>query len=139
MPADSVALREAIIGTARAMNAAGINRGTSGNVSARVAGGFLVTPSGLPYAETAADDIVFVDAPGAARGRRAPSSEWRFHRDIYEARADASAIVHVHSPFATTLAWAAAASASPTSAPTSSTASWGTLANVASLANYSFG
>jgi len=104
MPADSVALREAIIGTARAMNAAGINRGTSGNVSARVAGGFLVTPSGLPYAETAADDIVFVDAPGAARGRRAPSSEWRFHRDIYEARADASAIVHVHSPFATTLA-----------------------------------
>jgi L-fuculose-phosphate aldolase len=94
----------AIIATARAMNAAGINRGKSGNVSARIDGGFLITPSGLPYADTTVDDIVAVDESGAASGTRKPSSEWRFHRDIYCARKEAAAIVHAHSPFATTLA-----------------------------------
>ena len=50
------------------------------------------------------DDIVAMTQDGTARGARQPSSEWRFHRDIYAARADAHAIVHAHSPFATTLA-----------------------------------
>ena len=61
MTADTRALRTAIIDTALQMNAAGINRGKSGNVSARTDGGFLITPSGLPYAETTPDDIVSVD------------------------------------------------------------------------------
>jgi L-fuculose-phosphate aldolase len=103
-PRDTRALRLAIVQTARRMNALGINRGKAGNVSARIEGGFLVTPSALPYDETAAEDIVAIDEQGAARGRRKPSSEWRFHRDIYAARNDAAAIVHTHSPFATTLA-----------------------------------
>jgi L-fuculose-phosphate aldolase len=101
-------LREAVIATALAMNAAGINRGKSGNVSARLRDGtfdgFLVTPSGLSYDETAPEDIVAVTPAGEAHGRRVPSSEWRFHRDIYHARPDAGAIVHAHAPFATTLA-----------------------------------
>ena len=101
---DSRALRLAVVRTARDMNALGINRGKSGNVSARIDGGFLVTPSALPYEQTAPEDIVAVDRDGEARGRRAPSSEWRFHRDIYAARAEVMAIVHAHSPFATTLA-----------------------------------
>ena len=103
-PRDTRALRLAVVRTARQMNALGINRGKSGNVSARIDGGFLVTPSALPYDETDAEGLVAVDAEGAARGRRKPSSEWRFHRDIYAARSDAAAIVHTHSPFATTLA-----------------------------------
>ena len=103
-PRDTRALRLAIVQTARRMNTLGINRGKSGNVSARIDGGFLVTPSALPYDETDAEDIVAVGEQGAARGRRKPSSEWRFHRDIYAARNDAAAIVHTHSPFATTLA-----------------------------------
>ena len=104
MQEDTVELREAIIATARAMNDVGINRGTSGNVSARVAGGFLVTPSAVPYAMTMPDDIVKVDDGGNSSGRRHPSSEWRFHRDIYLRRPEVQAIVHTHSPFATTLA-----------------------------------
>jgi L-fuculose-phosphate aldolase len=104
MTADTPALRMAIIDTALRMNAAGINRGKSGNVSARIEGGFLITPSGLPYAETRPDDVVSVDATGTASGMRKPSSEWRFHRDIYLRRPEAAAIVHAHSPFATTLA-----------------------------------
>jgi L-fuculose-phosphate aldolase len=101
---DSRALRLAVIRTAREMNALGINRGKSGNVSARIDGGFLVTPSALAYEQTAPGDIVAVDRDGEARGWRAPSSEWRFHRDIYAARPEVMAIVHTHSPFATTLA-----------------------------------
>src|SRR6185437_14512586 len=101
---DSRALRLAVMRTAREMNTLGINCGKSGNVSARIDGGFLVTPSALPYEQTAPEDIVAVDSDGEARGRRPPSSEWRFHRDIYAARAEVMAIVHAHSPFATTLA-----------------------------------
>jgi L-fuculose-phosphate aldolase len=104
MPADSASLRESIIATARAMNEAGVNHGTSGNVSARIDDGFLVTPSGLRYADTRVEDIVAVDARGVPSGRRKPSSEWRFHRDIYESRGDVDAIVHTHGPFTTTLA-----------------------------------
>lgn len=101
---DSRALRARVVATARRMNALGINRGKSGNVSARIDGGFLVTPSALPYDETTPDDIVAVDRDGRSAGRRRPSSEWRFHRDIYAVREEVEAIVHTHSPFATTLA-----------------------------------
>jgi L-fuculose-phosphate aldolase len=105
---DERALREAVIATALAMNAAGINRGKSGNVSARwrdaAFDGFLITPTGVPYAQTAPEQIVAMTLNGGAQGTALPSSEWRFHRDLYAVRADAGAIVHTHAPFATTLA-----------------------------------
>ena len=98
------ALREAVLATALAMNAAGINRGRSGNVSVRIDGGFLITPSGVPYDATMPDDIIAMTDDGERRGDGEPSSEWRFHRDIYRARRELNAIVHTHAPFATTLA-----------------------------------
>lgn len=97
-------LRAAVLECARAMNASGINRGTAGNVSVRDEGGFIVTPSGMDYSKASADDMVFVSLDGLPQGVRQPSSEWRFHRDIYAARPEAGAIVHTHSPFATSLA-----------------------------------
>jgi L-fuculose-phosphate aldolase len=97
-------VRKEIIRTALAMNSLAINRGTSGNVSARWKTGFLITPSGRRYEETSPADIVFVDAAGKPSGKWAPSSEWRFHHDIYLHRDDAQAVVHTHSSFATTLA-----------------------------------
>jgi len=97
-------LRKAIIAIALAINALGINRGKSGNVSARWKDGFLITPSGLPYEETRPADIVFVGKNRNATGKRPPSSEWRFHYDIYRTRKDAQAVVHTHSSFATALA-----------------------------------
>ena len=101
-------LRERVIATARAMNASGINRAKAGNVSARRRedgfDGFLITPTGVDYERLAPDDIVAVTCEGEPRGRLAPSSEWRFHRDIYATRSDAHAIVHTHAPFCTTLA-----------------------------------
>jgi L-fuculose-phosphate aldolase len=100
----NLALRREIILTALAMNERRINRGKSGNVSARTTGGFLVTPTGLAYDATRPGDIVAMNYAGKALGSRAPSSEWRFHRDIYVARPEVAAIVHAHSAFATTLA-----------------------------------
>jgi len=97
-------IRKQIMATALRMNALGINRGKSGNVSARWKDGFLVTPSGLPYQETKPGDIAFVDGKAAARGKRPPSSEWRFHFDIYQRKSEVNAVVHTHSSFATTLA-----------------------------------
>jgi L-fuculose-phosphate aldolase len=97
-------LRREIIATARKMNALGINRGKSGNVSARIEGGFLITPTGLEYDSTRPADVVAMTLAGKTRGVRLPSSEWRFHRDIYRSRRDAGAIVHAHAAFATTLA-----------------------------------
>ncbi|MFN3883319.1 MAG: class II aldolase/adducin family protein [Rhodocyclaceae bacterium] len=97
-------LAAAVLATARAMNAAGINRGAAGNVSARCADGFLITPTGMPYDRCVAEDMVKVGFGGTARGRRKPSSEWRFHHDIYASRPAAGAIIHAHSPFATALA-----------------------------------
>jgi L-fuculose-phosphate aldolase len=101
---NEVALRTAIIATAIRMNERRINCGKSGNVSARTETGFLITPTGLPYESLCPEDIVAVTLGGAATGPRLPSSEWRFHRDIYVDRPDAGAIVHAHSSFATTLA-----------------------------------
>lgn len=96
--------RKQIIATALRMNSLGINRGKSGNVSARWKNGFLVTPSGLPYEETKPRDIVFIDERATAKGNRPPSSEWRFHFDIYHRKSEVNAVVHTHSSFATTLA-----------------------------------
>ena len=93
-----------VLATARTMNACGINRGSAGNVSVRCEGGFIITPTGMAYDDCTAADMAKVGADGTANGLRKPSSEWRFHRDIYAARPEAGAVVHTHSPFATALA-----------------------------------
>jgi L-fuculose-phosphate aldolase len=93
-----------IIETAQATNALGINKGTAGNFSHRAEEGFFITPSGLPYRDCEPEDIVYVNQDGISDGRRKPSSEWRFHRDIYDARPEVEAIIHLHSPHATALA-----------------------------------
>ena len=96
-------LRTELVATALRLNALGINQGKSGNVSARTEGGFLVTPSGVPYDELRPGTLAFVRDDGSHEGPE-PSSEWRIHRDIYRHRADAGAVVHTHSPAATALA-----------------------------------
>ena len=97
-------IKSAVLECALAMNACGINRGTAGNVSARHGDGFVVTPTGMDYAKAVTDDMVFMRLDGTAEDVRKPSSEWRFHRDIYAARPEVGAIVHTHAPFATSLA-----------------------------------
>jgi L-fuculose-phosphate aldolase len=103
MSAEERGLRQRLVAAARRMSALGLNPGRSGNLSARVEAGFLVTPSGRAYDAMGGHDMVHVDGEGTAHGRHAPSSEWRLHRDIYRRFPAAYAVVHTHSPFATTL------------------------------------
>ncbi len=101
------ALREKVIQISRLMLSMGLTVGTSGNVSARCEDGasFLITPSGMDYEAVIPDDIVKVSvAAGERTGRRVPSIETGLHREIYLARRDVGAIVHVHSPLAAGLA-----------------------------------
>jgi L-fuculose-phosphate aldolase len=97
-------LREQIVAHGLKLTPSGLSQGTSGNLSIRSGDGFLITPSGMPYGEIAADDIVQVAMDGRYEHARKPSSEWRFHRDIYAARPDVQAIVHAHPPYSTGLA-----------------------------------
>jgi L-fuculose-phosphate aldolase len=90
------------------MQALRLSPGRSGNISVRWQDGMLITASGIrPEDMQAGADVIFVDAAGnwAAHGK-VPSSERHFHKAIYEARADAGAVVHCHSCFATALACA---------------------------------
>lgn len=82
----------------------GLNQGTSGNTSIRYENGFLVTPSGVPIDEMTPNSMIQMNMSGEAMSAGKPSSEWRFHRDIYQARPEVSAVIHTHSMFATTLA-----------------------------------
>ena len=96
-------LSQQIIDTCLAMNAQGINQGNAGNVSVRTDDGFLITPSGLSYDKLTPGDIVYMGMDGSHEGLLTPSSEWRMHLDIYAARPEASAVIHAHSTFATSL------------------------------------
>ena len=98
------ALRQQLIETAMAMNASGLNQGTSGNLSVRSEKGMLITPSGMDYAGLSLDDIVRMDFDGNCQATRKPSSEWRFHAAIYQHRPEANAVLHAHPVSCTTLA-----------------------------------
>lgn len=104
IPGDTTSLRQELIAAARRLVSSGLTRNTSGNISHRVPGGFLVTPTGMPYEALEPEDIVFVDDAGAAHGRRLPSSEWRMHYDLFAARAEVSVVLHAHAPFCTSIA-----------------------------------
>ena len=96
--------RQAIIDAALEMEGLGLTRGSSGNISTRTESGFLVTPSGMPPRTLKPEDLVHMAMDGTPSGSRKPSSEWRFHRDIYAARVEIGAIVHSHPPFGIALA-----------------------------------
>ena len=96
-------LKAEVIVTCCALAQRGLTHGTSGNVSVRRnETTFFVSPTGVPYEQL--DDIPIMDFGGNWFGKRRPSSEWRFHRDILKARPDINAIVHTHSRFAVALA-----------------------------------
>jgi len=108
MSADAGAMREEIVKVARELDAAGLMPNKSGNLSCRVDGSFLITPSGIPYEGLTTAQLVEMPLPALAEpaGGPRPSSEWRMHAALYEARPEVAAIVHTHSPRATALACA---------------------------------
>jgi L-fuculose-phosphate aldolase len=97
-------LRGELVRIAKKLDAQGLNRGSSGNLSAHFGEGMLVTPSAMGAQELSEEDIVFVSFDGEVRGRLKPSSEWMFHRDILLNRPEFGAVIHTHSTAATALA-----------------------------------
>ena len=98
-------LRDAVIAGCRELVQRGLAFGKSGNVSVRRDEQcFFVSPTGMSYDTLEPDDIPLMDIDGRWFGRRRPSSEWRFHRDVFRSRHEVAAIVHTHSPKATSLA-----------------------------------
>lgn len=99
--------RELIAEYGRKLSAAGLCPGTSGNLSIYdpERGLMAVSPSGIDYFETQAEDVVVMDLDGRiADGGRKPSSEWGLHAGFYRAKGGIGAVVHTHSVYCTTFA-----------------------------------
>ena len=98
--------RADIIRYSKKLNITNLSALRSGNISVRAKeksiDGFYITPSGMKYSTLKIKDIVFVSQKGIFdKKKNKPSSEWRFHQDIYVNKKEAKAIVHAHSTCAT--------------------------------------
>ena len=97
-------LKRDIIKYAKKLNITSLSALRSGNISIRYKNGFLITPSGIKYSSLQVKDIVFVGLDGKyKKNKNKPSSEWKFHQDIYINKKNANAIVHAHSTNATAI------------------------------------
>ena len=91
-----------IIRYSKMLNSKKLSALRSGNISIRYKNGFFITPSGKKYSSLRISDIIFVSLDGAFSKKNGnPSSEWKFHQDIYRNKNEANAIVHAHSTNAT--------------------------------------
>lgn len=108
MSTDEALVREQAVAAVRRLDALGMNRGSTGNLSHRWAHGglpgMLITPTGMGADDLQPADLVWLGEDGAVHGAWQPSSEWHFHQAIYRARPDLHAIVHTHSVHAAALA-----------------------------------
>ena len=100
--------RNQVIEYSLKLNSTNLSPLRSGNISLRAKeddkDGYLITPSGIKYETLKPEDIVFMGLNDEIEKKDSgnnPSSEWRFHRDIYLNKNEAQAIVHAHSPHAT--------------------------------------
>jgi L-fuculose-phosphate aldolase len=101
-----IKLKTEVIKYSKKLNTTNLSALRSGNISVRVkekgVEGFYITPSGMKYSSLKTKDIVFVSLKGIFdKKKNKPSSEWRFHQDIYVNKKEAKAIVHAHSTCAT--------------------------------------
>ncbi len=99
-------LKAEVIKYSKKLNITNLSALRSGNISVRAnekgVEGFYITPSGMKYSSLRIEDIVFVSLKGIFdKKKNKPSSEWRFHKDIYVNKKEAKAIVHAHSTCAT--------------------------------------
>jgi L-fuculose-phosphate aldolase len=101
---DTPDLRQSIIDGCLWMNHQGLNQSTSGNISVRVDGGMLITPSGIPYDRLTTDQLVTMPLTGEPDAGLSPSSEWRFHQRLLATRPKMHCVVHAHPPYCSVLA-----------------------------------
>jgi L-fuculose-phosphate aldolase len=105
---DETGLRLQALQALRRLDALGMNRGSTGNLSLRWARdgrpGMLITPTGMGADLLQPDDLVWMGEGGELLGRWKPSSEWHFHQALYRSRPEVHAVVHTHAIHATALA-----------------------------------
>ncbi|HMO44644.1 MAG TPA: class II aldolase/adducin family protein [Rubrivivax sp.] len=106
--AGEAVLRELAVAAMRRLDALGLNRGSSGNLSLRCMrdgrDGMLITPTGIGADELQPAQLAWVGCDASVHGDWQPSSEWQLHQAVLARRADVQAVVHTHSVHATALA-----------------------------------
>src|SRR5688500_5796301 len=101
---DEQALREALCEHGRLLFGRGFSVGSAGNVSVRLADGFLITPTNSCLGRLRPERISRLDAAWRHVSGDKPSKEVFMHRAFLEARPEARAVVHLHSTHATAIA-----------------------------------
>lgn len=102
-PVTGVDSRNELVRLAKSLHQRGLTRGTSGNLSVRVAGGMLITPTNASLGDLTADDLAMVSDTGEHLSGARPSKEAFLHLAMYRARPEDRAAVHLHSTYATAL------------------------------------
>jgi len=97
-------MRDEIVETGRMLYARGLSPGTSGNLSVRTDGGFLMTPTNSSLGSLHAERLSVLDSNGKHVAGDPPTKEAWLHMAMYAERADAQAIVHLHSTYSVAVA-----------------------------------
>ena len=92
-------LRERIVRHGRSLFDRGLAAGSSGNISARLDDGWLLTPTDSCLGQLDPARLSKMDWAGKLLSGDPPSKEAFLHRAIYSERASANAIVHLHSTY----------------------------------------
>lgn len=101
---NEIELRGLLVTLAASLFARGYSVGSAGNISVRLPDGYLMTPTNSCLGRLDAARLSRLDASFAHIGGDPPSKEVFMHRAFYQARADAGAVVHLHSTMATAAA-----------------------------------
>ena len=101
-------LRELLVELGTNLFARGYSVGSPGNISVRLPDGCLMTPTNSSLGRLKADRISKLDLEWNHVGGDKPSKEVFMHRAVLTARAEAGAIVHLHSTYATAIGCLAA-------------------------------
>lgn len=99
--------RNSIVEYGKKLITSRLTTGTGGNLSIynRSEGLIAIKPSGVEYFKMKPEDVVIITPEGEiVEGSLKPSSEFRFHLDLFKHRTDVNAIVHTHQVYATTIA-----------------------------------
>ena len=97
-------IRAEMVMLAASLFARGFSVGTAGNISVRLADGYLITPTNSCLGRLDPERLSRLDARFARVSGDAPSKEVFMHRAFYQARPEAGAVVHLHSTMATAVA-----------------------------------
>jgi len=101
---DEGEVRGLLVELAASLFRRGFSVGSAGNISVRLADGYLITPTNSSLGRLAPERLSRLDASFRQVGGDRPSKEVFMHRAFYTARPDAGAVVHLHSTMATAVA-----------------------------------